>query len=184
LPAFVKAQRAVLLACAVAGASACADGPPSPPEPAHRATMQAPAAIVTTPGDPRTRVISAYDGMWHAFAAAARTADYQPEALSRYAAGDALAVLTHALYDNHQHGIVLRGAPSLSPRVIGMTPAANPDSSSVTDCADDSQWRQYTTAGKPAAGAPSGRHRIRARLQLFTTAWKVTYLVVEKAGSC
>jgi hypothetical protein len=185
LPVPVKGLRAAVLACCAAtGAAACAGGPPSPPGQAHRAAMTAPAATVTVPGDPRVRVISAYDGMWQAYAAAARTADYQPGALSRYAAGDALAVLTRALYDNHRHGIVLRGAPSLSPRVTGMSPAANPDSSWVTDCAGDSQWLQYTTAGKPAAGAPSGRHRVRARLQLFTATWKVTYLVVGKAGSC
>ena len=51
--------------------------------------------------------------MWHAYATAARTADYQPGALSQYAAGDALMILTRSLYDNHQHGVVLRGGPVL-----------------------------------------------------------------------
>lgn len=122
--------------------------------------------------------------MWHAYAAAARTADYQTGALSQYAAGDALMILTRSLYDNHRHGVVLRGAPVLHPRVTGMTPAGSPDSSSVTDCANDSRWRQYTTSGQPASGAPVGRHRIYAQLRLFSSAWKVTSLVVEKVGTC
>jgi hypothetical protein len=135
-------------------------------------------------GDPRTQILDAYTGMWHAYAIAARTADYQTGALSQYAAGDALMILTRSLYDNHQHGVVLRGAPALHPRVAGMTPAGHPDSSSVTDCADDSRWRQYTTSGQPASGAPAGRHRIYAQLRLFSSVWKVTNLVVEKAGTC
>jgi len=123
--------------------------------------------------------------MWRAYATAARTADYQPGALSQYAAGDALMILTRSLYENHQHGVVVRGAPALHPRVTGLTPNGNPDSSSVSDCADDSRWREYTTSGQPASGgAPAGRHRIYARLRLFGSAWKVTNLVVEKAGTC
>ena len=68
--------------------------------------------------------------------------------------GDALMILTRSLYDNHQHGVVLRGAPALDPHVTGMTPAGSPDSSSVTDCADDSRWLQYTTSGKPGQRRP------------------------------
>ena len=43
--------------------------------------------MTAAPGDPRTQVLYAYTGRWHAYAAAARTADYQPGALSQYAAG-------------------------------------------------------------------------------------------------
>jgi len=142
------------------------------------------AGSTSAPGDTRTRILDAYTGMWHAYVTAARTADYQPGALSQYAAGDALMILTRSLYDNRRHGVVLRGAPALDPKVTGMTPAGNPGSSAVTDCADDSRWLQYTTAGKPAGGAPVGRHRIYAQLRLFSSAWKVTNLVVEKAGTC
>jgi len=173
---------AALLGC-LAAAAGCGAGPASPAAPSPSGP---PSGVGGTaaPGDPRARILGAYTGMWHAYATAARTADYQPGALSRYAAGDALMVLTRSLYDNHRHGVVLRGAPALDPKVTGVTPAANPDSSSVTDCADDSRWRQYTTAGKPASGAPAGRHRIYARLRLFSSVWKVTSLVVEKAGTC
>ena len=122
--------------------------------------------------------------MWRAYAAAASVADYQSGTLSRYAAGDALQVLTRSLYDDHQQGTVLRGAPVLDPRVTGMVPPGSPDRSSVTDCADDSRWLQYTTAGKAVPGAAAGRHRIEATLQLLGATWKVTYLVVQKAGTC
>jgi hypothetical protein len=118
--------------------------------------------------------------MWRAYAAAAATASYQPGTLSQFAAGDALMILTRSLYDNHQHGVVLRGQPVLNPRVTGLGAAT----AAVTDCADDSRWRQYTTSGQPAGGEQAGRHLIRARLQLLGASWKVTSLVVERAGTC
>jgi hypothetical protein len=183
LPGVAKALRAITLAGALAVAAGCGASTASHPPPSPSASPSA-ADSTATPGDPRTQVLDAYTGMWHAYAAAARTADYQPGALSQYAAGNALMILTRSLYNDHQHGVVLRGTPAFAPRVTSMTPAAHPDSSSVTDCADDSRWRQYTTSGKPVSGAPAGRHRVYAQLRLFGPVWKVTYLVVEKAGTC
>lgn len=186
MPGFVKALRAAVLAgCVAVGAAGCGGSPASHPS---RASSATPATSVPgstlAPRDPRSQILGDYTSMWRAYAAAARTADYQPGALSQYAAGDALMILTRSLYDNHQHGVVLRGAPALDPHVSGMTPAGSPDSSAVTDCADDSRWLQYTASGKPASGAPAGRHRIYAQLRLFGSVWKVTSLVVEKAGTC
>jgi ketosteroid isomerase-like protein len=183
LPGIGTALRAAALAgCVSAGAAGCGGSPASHLSP----VLPAPSAAGSTaaPGDSRALILDAYAGMWRVYAVAARTADYQPGALSQYAAGDALMILTRSLYDDYQDGVELRGAPALNPQVTAMTPAADPDSSSVTDCADDSRWLQYTTSGKPAGGAPAGRHRIYARLQLFGSAWKVTTVVVEKAGTC
>jgi hypothetical protein len=173
-------------ACLAGGTAAgCGGSPASRPVSAPPVTPPPPAAGSTPgPSDRQAEILHAYTGMWRAYAAAARTASYQPGALSQYAAGGALMVLTRSLYDNHQHGVVLRGAPALDPKVTGMTPAGQPGTSSVTDCADDSRWRQYTTSGGPASGAPAGRHRIYAQLRLFGSVWKVTSLVVQRAGTC
>jgi hypothetical protein len=182
--ATAKGLPAVLAACMAAG---CSPGLGPGPVPAARPATPAPSApaTVTTPGGAvPVQVIDAYNGMWRAYAAAARTAGYQPGPLSHYAAGDALMMLTRSLYDDARHGIVTRGAPVLSPQVTSISPAGAPDAAAVTDCASDSGWRQYTRAGAPAPGPPAGRHRIYARLRLFSPVWKVTYLVVEKAGTC
>jgi hypothetical protein len=181
-----KALRAAaVVGCVAAGVAGCGGSPAGHPSPVSSATPAASAPGSTlAPRDPRSQILGVYTRMWRAYAAAARTADYQPGVLSQYAAGDALMVLTRSLYDDHQHGVVLRGAPVLGPRVTGMTPAGNPVSSAVTDCADDSRWLQYTKSGQPASGAPVGRHRIYAQLRLFSSVWKVTNLVVEKAGTC
>jgi hypothetical protein len=122
--------------------------------------------------------------MWHAYVVASRTADYQPGPLAHYAAGGALALLTHGLYENHRNGIVTRGQPVFDPKVTVTSSNGSPAQANVTDCADSSHWADYYKSGKPAAGLPRGRHRIEARLQPFDGVWKVTYLVVEKEGTC
>jgi hypothetical protein len=54
----------------------------------------------------------------------------------------------------------------------------------TTDCSDDSGAVAYSKSGKPVAGEAPGRQAISARVQPFDGTWKVTYLVVEKTGSC
>jgi hypothetical protein len=185
LPDIAKTLGTVALAGCLAGAAAGCGGTPAghPAATASAAGTPSPSPS-TSPGSPRTQILNAYEGMWHDYTVAARTADYQASSLSQYAAGNALMVLTRSLLNDHQQGVVLRGAPVLNPQVTAMTPAADPDSSSVSDCADDSDWLQYTSSGQPASGAPAGRHRVYAQLQLFGPVWKVTSLVVEAAGSC
>ncbi len=183
MPGTAKALAAIAAACCVAGAVA---GCGSSPAGHDAATSPASATPHSTksPADPRARILAAYSGMWHAFAALARTASYQPGPLERYAEGNALTLLGHGLSENHQHGIVIRGAPVLKPEVTGMTPAKNPDRATVRDCADDTHWRQYSKSGHPVSGAPTGHRRIYAWLHLFSGVWKVTEVVVEKAGTC
>ena len=183
MPGIAKALAAIVAGCCVAGLAA---GCGSSPAGHSVATPSAPAPVHSTqrPGDPRSQILAAYTGMWQAFAALARTASYQPGPLERYAAGNALTLLGQGLYQNHMHGVVIRGAPALDPRVTGMTPASNPDSSTVSDCADDTHWLEYSRAGRPVSGAPTRHRRIYAWLRLFSGVWKVTYVVVEKAGTC
>jgi len=129
-------------------------------------------------------VLAAYLGMWHAYVTASRTGDYQSGALARYAAGDALSVLTHGLYHNYRQGIVTRGQPSFRPQATVAYRAGAPVSARVSDCATSVHWHAYHKSGTPVPGGPSGRRRITARLGLFYGIWKVTYLVVGKAGTC
>jgi len=151
----------------------------------HAAATPPPAAPVpASPADPRVAALEAYAGMWHAFVVASHSADYQSQSLAHYAAGSALSELTHGLYANYQKGIVTRGEPSFDPKVTIATPAGGTVQASVTDCADSSHWRNYYKSGKPAGSPSVARERIEAQLQLFGGVWKVTYLVVEKEGTC
>jgi hypothetical protein len=62
-------------------------------------TVSAPGSTAAA-GDPQVLARQAYLGMWQAFTAASRTADYQSPSLDRYAAGAALELLIHGLYQN------------------------------------------------------------------------------------
>ena len=110
-----RALRAAALACcAAAGLAGCAAGSVSSQSTAlPDRTVSAPASTASA-GDPRVLARRAYLGMWQAFTAASRTADYQSPSLDRYAAGAALTLLVHGLYQDYREGIVTRGTPSHS----------------------------------------------------------------------
>jgi hypothetical protein len=165
---------AVVTGCS-GGAAAARHSPATPPS--------APSSV-PVPRNPQVQARRAYLGMWQSFVAASRTADYQSGLLARYAAGGALSVLTHGLYQNYRSGIVTRGQPSFDPKVTVASTNGSQAQANVTDCADSSHWADYYKSGRPAPGEPRGRQRIYARLQPFDGVWKVTYLVVEKDGTC
>jgi hypothetical protein len=174
-----------LLAGALTLAIVAGCGGSAAPAP-HRSPDTPPAAPSSAPasGNPKAQARQAYLGMWQAFVTASRTADYQSGSLARYAAGGALSVLMHGLYQNYKKGIVTRGQPSFDPKVTVTSSNGSAAQANVIDCADDSHWGDYYKSGKPAPGEPRGPHRIYARLLPFNGVWKVTYLVVEKEGTC
>ena len=135
-------------------------------------------------GDPQVLARQAYLGMWQAFTAASRTADYQSPSLDRYVAGAALELLIHGLYQNYREGIVTRGTPSHDVAVTMAKTSLGTPEAKVTDCSDTSGSGTYYKSGKLAAGGSPGRQAIYAQVQPFDGTWKVTYLVVEKARSC
>ena len=180
-----RAWRAVVLACcAAAGLAGCAAGSSgSQSSVLPGRTVSAPTSAAAT-GDPQVLARQAYLGMWQAFFTASRTADYQSPSLAHYAAGSALELLVHGLYQYHQEGIVTRGTPSHDVAVTMTKTSLGTPEAKVTDCSDTSGSGTYYKSGKPAAGGPPGRQAIYAQAQPFDGTWKVTYLVVEKAGSC
>jgi len=104
-------RAAVLAGCAAAGLAGCAAATSSQSSVLPDRTVSAPASTAAT-GNPQVLARQAYLGMWQAFFTASRTADYQSPSLDRYAAGSALELLIHGLYQYHQEGIVTRGTPS------------------------------------------------------------------------
>ena len=97
--------------CMAAGTAGCASGTASSQPPARTGPAPSAPSSPAQAGDPQALARTAYLGMWQAYVAAARTADYQAPALDHYAAGGALSVLTHGLYQEHQHGDVTLGQP-------------------------------------------------------------------------
>jgi len=176
--------RAAAIACLAAGAVGCASGTSGSQPPAH--SDPAPSAPSSPPpsGRPQSLARAAYLGMWQAYVAAARTADYQAPGLDHYAAGGALSTLTSGLYQEHRDGDVSLGQPVLHP-VVTLVKGSDGQvtQADVTDCADGSHWLNYHD-GKLIAGQDVRDRHIIARLQPFNGTWKVTYLNVGLAGTC
>ena len=176
-------RAAVLAGCAAAGLAGCAAATSSQSSVLPDRTVSAPASTAAT-GNPQVLARQAYLGMWQAFFTASRTADYQSPSLDRYAAGSALELLIHGLYQYHQEGIVTRGTPSHDLSVTMTKTSLGTPEAKVTDCSDSAGSGTYYKSGMPAAGGATGRQAIYAQVQPFDGTWKVSYLVVEKAGSC
>ena len=176
-------RAAVLACCAAAGLAGCAAATSSQSSVLPDRTVSAPASTAAT-GNPQVLARQAYLGMWQAFFTASRTADYQSPSLDRYAAGSALELLVHGLYQYHQEGIVTRGTPSHDVAVTMAKTSLGTLEAKVTDCSDSAGSGTYYKSGKVAPGDPPGRHEVSAQVQPFDGTWKVTYLVVDKAGTC
>lgn len=177
-------RAAVLSCCAAAGLAGCAAGTSgSQSSVLPDRTVSAPASTAAA-GDPQVLARQAYLGMWQAFFTASQTADYQSPSLAHYAAGSALELLIHGLYQNFREGIVTRGTPSHDLSVTMAKTSLGTPEAKVTDCSDDSGAVAYSKSGKPVHGEAPGRQSISAQVQPFDGTWKVTTLVVEKVGTC
>ncbi|MEV0318128.1 hypothetical protein ACIBKX_07680 [Streptomyces sp. NPDC050658] len=119
-------------------------------------------------------------------AAAAKTSDWQSLRLGRYATGDALGAITRGMYADQRNGLVTKGKPKNSPRVIELDPPADPSTVMISDCGDSSRWLKYQRkSGKLADDRPGGRQAITAKVRKQGDGtWKVTRFAVEGVGSC
>lgn len=122
--------------------------------------------------------------MWQDMAAAATTSDWQSPRITQHATGDAVLVISKALYTDHLNEVVSKGAPKDNPRVTSAQPPGEPTTVMISDCGDSTNWLQYRTNGQPF-GSPGGHRQITAEVkQQPGGAWKVTRFAVEALGSC
>lgn len=125
--------------------------------------------------------VATYNGMWQAMAKAATTSNWRDPDLSKFATGDALAVITRSLYVDHQNGVVTRGAPTTNPRVT----SSSSTKVVIADCGDDSGWLKYKANGQLQNGTPGGHRAITAEVQRQADgSWRVARFAVEGVGSC
>jgi hypothetical protein len=167
LVGLVTGLSAVLLTACDGGAS-----PPSTPSSSPPVT------------NPSSGALAAYRAMWADLVTAARTSNFQSPRLSQHATGQALTLFVQGLARDQLHGIVTRGEPILHPVVTSLSPDRDPARATVTDCFDDTHWREYKTSGGPAKNAAGGRRDTTAELVRTAGTWKVTQITVGKTGTC
>jgi hypothetical protein len=129
-------------------------------------------------------VLAAYRDMWGDLVTAAETSDFQSSLLPLHATGEALTLLTQGLARDQLHSIVTRGISSHQPRVTSLSPNADPNRATVTDCFDDAKWIEYTTSGTRAKNTPGGKRATTAELVKTSGVWKVSDLTIGATGTC
>jgi hypothetical protein len=162
----------------------------SAPQAAGPASTSTPALSTTTsPSDldiAKTDATAAYLGMWHNYAKAATTSDWQSPLLSEFATGEALSAMSRGLYSDHYKGLVAKGEPRNNPSVSSVNPPDDPTKVMIADCGDSSNWRRYRTDnGQLVDDEPGGRRSITATVEKQSDGkWRVTGFAVKEPGTC
>lgn len=154
--------------------------------PATASSPQTSSTTVSPVDVAKQAALTAYQGMWEDFAAAATTSDWQSPRLSQHATAYALSTMSRGLYADHYNGLVSRGAPVLHPSVSSVDPLGNPTKVIITDCGDSTRWLKYRADnGQLADNTPGGHRLINAVVQKQPDgSWKVTDFGVHDLGSC
>jgi hypothetical protein len=140
----------------------------------------------TVSQDPaRTAVLASYAGMWSDYEKDASTANWQNPTVVSHSTGKALLLLDENLAVDSHHGWIGKGHAVLHPEIDTLTPASNPVTASVSDCADLGNFLVYVaTTGALKDNVPGGRHLVQASLVKKDGLWKVSELATGPTGSC
>lgn len=151
---------------------------------ASRGTPSPSASSLSPAAKAKQDAVTAYRGMWTAFAKAATTANPDEPDLRRYAEGDALKAIVSALYTDRAEGEVGRGAPMITPTATDAAPTSTPTSVSISDCVDARNWLIYYKSGGLVDKTPGGKHRTTAVVRQANGTWKVDTFALEGSGTC
>lgn len=144
-----------------------------------------PSTSSAGPSGEEQDALAAYVGMWQAMAKAGEVPDPDAPELRQYAAERALARIVDVLFTYRETGVVTRGAPVMSARVTGGSPADAPTEVTLADCADSTNWTKHRkTTGELIEDDPRGRRNITAVVKPVDGSWKVVSFDVGDIGSC
>ncbi|MFE6287854.1 hypothetical protein [Streptomyces sp. NPDC057877] len=129
---------------------------------------------------PGEGAVVAYLAMWDDAVAAAKVSDAEHPRLDDHAEEGALQLLQHMMRENRQEGVVTRGRPEFAPVVTerGASEVV------IEDCADGSDWLQYTEDGALKDDVPGGHHRVDATVRRHGERWLVESLRIDAVGTC
>jgi hypothetical protein len=138
---------AVAASCAACGATGSAEtlngaagaaATPLPPVPS------APIPSAGPQGAAGRLVLGAYRGYWAAQRKALDSGNAVGAGIERYATGQALSDSLDDLVRLMRTGLVMSGAPTISPVVTSVQLQSNPQTATLYDCLDVSGWHQVT----------------------------------------
>ena len=188
----IRSTWPVTAATVVVALAACAAVPSANSDPRSTSRPTAPdpprseTAARSQPDEAGNGAVAAYMAMWLDVAATAETSDWRSPRLAEHATGDALSVLSRAMYSDYQRGLVTKGEPSNDPSVLSVTPPDSPTTVRLSDCGNSTRWLKYDAkTGELADDSPGGRRAITAEVKLDQGGhWKVTRFAVGGLGTC
>ncbi|MBY8889315.1 hypothetical protein K7472_31400 [Streptomyces sp. PTM05] len=186
----LASSRSALAAAALAGLTTLLSGCGS--HGGADAAGPSPSASAATPSaDPTTtaknELLAVYRKMWSQEETLYSSGSFNGVDLNDYAQNKALSNIkvTAAYYQDH--GIVMHGAPVLSPRVTALDLAAKPGTATIKDCVDSSKYLPYYgDTGKPVdiQGSASARHINTFQAQFFGGKWYIVDSSIDRSSTC
>lgn len=167
-----------VVACTLA--SGCSGSPKKPVATAITAT----ASPTSRASAASLGALAAYNGMIADWVEVAKTSNYQDPTLTRHTSGAALSRLIRIVAAAQAAGVVSKGQPTGTAKVVQLTPPDAPTQAVVVACADDTNWLEYRTDGTLLPGGPGGRHHVEVQVQNIDGAWKVTKFNFQPVGTC
>jgi hypothetical protein len=169
-----KARPTAALTCAfLVAVVACSTSDPTP-TPTPTPTTQSPTATATPTIDPAVAeaeaALAAYQNYWDVSAAAlADPLAPLPDDFDRYIVDKARSGLAESLLWAEQNGVVMVGAPVISPTIESIA-IDGERTAHIVDCVDSTDWvLTFRTTGDPASSASPQNTRVTA------DAWAIFY---------
>ena len=131
-------------------------------------------------------VLMAYQGWWDAKTAAFGRSDSDGTQLSADSSGQALSDSLASLHQLHEAKMVMVGAPRTSPVVKKLDLTANPQTATVEDCLDVSEWHQADAGTRAVKDPPQRLTRYLSTTELRKSAasWIVVEVTREVGQTC
>jgi hypothetical protein len=167
----------------VAGCGGSADTSPS-------SSPSAPATASSPTADPqaaaKATVLAVYRKMWAAQVRAYASGTLKGAGLETYAGDKALSKIKVTALYYQQHGSVMKGEPTLSPKVTAINTSTQPYSATITDCVDTTNYVQVDKkTGKPVGTLDSNRRHVTTfKANPIAGKWRITDFDIARDRTC
>ena len=160
-------------------------------DPSDDASSSPAASVSASPStDPqaaaKASVLTVYRKMWDAQVKVYASGTLKDSDLETYAADKALSKIKVTALYYQQHGSVMKGKPTLSPKVTAINATKQPHSATITDCVDTTDYVQVDKKTKKPVGTLDGNRRHVATFKANPIAgkWRITDFDIDRDRTC
>jgi len=132
----------------------------------------------------KATVLKVYQKMWDAQVKAYSSGTLKDADLESYAADKALSKIKVTALYYQQHGTIMQGKPTLSPKVTAIDTVKH--SATITDCVDSTNYVQVDKKTKKPVGTLDNnrRHVGTATAHTIAGKWFITDITLDRDRTC